>query len=282
MIGLEELLHWRPLASALWLVVLLAWETWRPCFQLFREPRERGLHAVRNIAMAVLNVILISLVFASAWSFVANWSTIHHVGFLRWLPLVPRLHALLAFLLLDGWTYAWHRISHRVPFLWRFHRVHHSDRYMDVTTANRFHVGEILLSSLLRIPLIALLGIEFGELVLYETLLQVCVQWQHANIRLSESWERRLGWVLITPGIHKVHHSNHQIETDSNYASLLSIWDRWFGTRRRRDDIAAIAFGIEGEIDTQPETLAGMLRRPMEPLRAGGPGPRITALLRPP
>ncbi len=265
MIGFENLLQWRPLVSLLWLATLLVWETWRPCFQLFREPRERGLHAVRNIALAVLNVILISLVFAGTWSLIAKWSALHRVGLLHWFPLASWLHVLLAVLLLDGWTYAWHRISHQVPFLWRFHRVHHSDRHMDVTTANRFHFGEILLSSLLRIPLIALLGIEFGELVLYETLLQVCVQWQHANIRLSEPWERRLSRVVVTPGLHKIHHSNRRAETDSNYASLLSVWDQWLGTRHHREDLEQIQFGIDGESMDTTETVNGLLRKPFQP-----------------
>ena len=265
MIDPGSILRWRPTASLLWLAALLAWETWRPCFLLFRDPQERGLHAVRNLAMAALNLVLVSLVFAGSWSLTAGWSERHRVGVLHWLPLWPTLHALLALLAMDAWTYAWHRVSHRVPLLWRFHRVHHSDRHMDVTTANRFHAGEILLSSLLRIPLIAFIGIGFGELVLYETLLQACVQWQHANVRISTRWERWIGFVLVTPGLHKVHHSNRQPETDSNYASLLSVWDRWLGTRGWRDDPGQIQFGIEGETSMKPETLGGLLRRPMEP-----------------
>ena len=131
--------------------------------------------------------------------------------------------------------YAWHRINHRVPFLWRFHRVHHSDAQMDVTTASRFHTGEIALSSLLRIPLILALGVTAWQLVLYETMMFGVVQFHYANIALPPRAESVVSRVIVTPTMHKVHHSRWQPETDSNYSAMLSVWDRLFGSFRRRN-----------------------------------------------
>lgn len=271
MIDPAPILHWRPTLSLGWLIALLVWENWRPCFALFGSSEERGRHGLRNVALSLINVLMVSLLFAGAWSGIAAWSANHSIGVLHWLPLGGFLHAVFALLALDFWTYAWHRICHQVPMLWKFHAVHHADRCMDVTTSNRFHMVEIFLSSLLRIPLIALVGVHFGELVLYETVLQVCVQWQHANIRIPADWEHRISAVLITPGLHKVHHSNLQPETDSNYSSLLSIWDRWMGTRCVREDLERIQFGIDGEPSPNPnaETLSGLIRRPF------GAGPEV-------
>lgn len=265
MTGTAELAHWRGFASFAWLVVLLGWETAAPFFPLFHDWRERGRHAGRNIVIGLLNGLITVLLFAAAWKWMADKAAAHHFGLLHLVGLPAWAHAVLAVLLLDAWTYWWHRVCHRVPVLWRFHRVHHSDAQMDVTTANRFHLGEIILSSLLRLPLLAALGIHFGELVLYETLLQVVVQWQHANIVLPPALERLLCFVVVTPGLHKVHHSRMQPETDSNFASLLPIWDAVFGSRRWRTDLENIRLGLDGMDGAERQRLAGLLREPFRP-----------------
>lgn len=265
MTGASELAHWRGFASLGWLVVLLTWETAAPFFILFGSWRERGLHAARNIILGLLNGLVTAMLFAIAWKWVADQAAARHFGLLALIALPGWAHALLAVLLLDVWTYWWHRICHLVPVLWRFHRVHHSDAQMDVTTANRFHFGEIILSSLLRLPLLALLGIHFGELVLYETLLQVVVQWQHANIGLPLVLERALRLVVVTPGMHKVHHSRAQPETDSNFASLMPVWDAFFGSRRWRTDPENIRLGLDGHDRAERQKLGGLLREPFLP-----------------
>jgi sterol desaturase/sphingolipid hydroxylase (fatty acid hydroxylase superfamily) len=257
-----ELQRWRGFASVGWLVVLLLWETAAPFFPLFAGWRERGRHALRNLAVGLLNALMIAVLFALAWRAAAGWAEARHFGLLNLAALPVWLHALGAVLLLDVWTYWWHRVCHRVPLLWRFHRVHHGDAQMDVTTANRFHLGEIAASSLLRIGLLPLLGVRFGELVLYETLLQAVVQWQHANIGLPPMLERALRLVLVTPGLHKVHHSREQPETDANYASLLSVWDRVFGSLRWRERPEEIRLGLDGHDDAERQKLGGLFREP--------------------
>jgi sterol desaturase/sphingolipid hydroxylase (fatty acid hydroxylase superfamily) len=259
---LAELQRWRGVASVGWLVALLAWETAAPCFACFADWSARGRHAARNLVVGLVNVVIVAGCFAVAWRAVADRAGAHRFGLLNWLGWPDALRAVVAVLLLDAWTYGWHRICHRVPLLWRFHRVHHGDAQMDVTTANRFHLGEIVASSLLRLPLLALLGVRFGELVLYETLLQFVVQWQHANIALPPAWERRLRRFVVTPGLHKVHHSRAQPETDSNFASLLPVWDRLFGSLRRRERPEEIRLGLDGFDDAERQRLAGLFREP--------------------
>ncbi len=255
-------LQWRGAASFGWLVVLLAWETLAPCFVWFRSLRDRGTHAWVNFAVAVVNVVVVALVFVGLWKWTADWAARNSIGLLHWIDLPGWARLAAAVLLLDCWTYVWHRANHRLPFLWRFHRVHHSDARMDVTTANRFHLGEIVLSSLLRLSLIPLLGIRLGDLVLYETLLQGVVQWHHANIRLPARWEQALRWWVVTPGLHKVHHSRHPLETDSNYASLLPLWDRLFRSLRTRERPEEIAIGLDGFDAPEQQSVAGLARTP--------------------
>ncbi|MGB3541654.1 sterol desaturase family protein, partial [Rubrivirga sp.] len=180
------------------------------------------------------------------------------------LPLWVRIVA--AFLLIDVWMYAWHRLNHRVPFLWRLHRVHHSDAQMDVTTASRFHTGEIVLSSILRIGVIAALGVSAWELVLYETAMFAVVQFHHSNLGVSPGLDRALRAVIATPAMHKVHHSRWQPETDSNYGSLFSWWDRLFNSFRMRVDVSTIRLGLDGFDTPEHESLRGLVAMPAAPL----------------
>lgn len=245
-----------------WMIGLLVWETIAPCFVQFRSTAHRLHHAVVNWAFAITNGILTALIFAVLWRASADGAAAAQFGLLNVAGLGPVQHCIASILLLDAWTYGWHRICHRVPLLWRFHQMHHSDAAMDVTTANRFHMVEILLSSVLRLAIVPLAGVRFEHLVIYETLLQVVVQWQHANVRIGRLGERLVSLVFVTPGLHKVHHSRYQPETDSNYSSLLSVWDRLFGSYRVRDDLEAIRFGLEGHDAPGDQNLGGLMKSP--------------------
>jgi sterol desaturase/sphingolipid hydroxylase (fatty acid hydroxylase superfamily) len=135
---------------------------------------------------------------------------------------------------------------------------------MDVTTANRFHIGEIALSSVLRVPVIALLGIQLWELALYELAMFTVVQLHHANIALPAWFDRAMRAVIVTPFMHKVHHSRWQPETDSNYSSLFSFWDRLFRTFRLRDDPRTLQFGLQEFDGQENHTLTGLLATPLK------------------
>lgn len=258
------------------LFLLLLWESVHPFFEFFRgRTRERVGHDIRNLLIGLLNAGMVALLFAGLWLIAAGWAESRGVGLLNWASIPHPWHLVGAILLLDMWTYFWHWLNHKVPFFWRFHRLHHSDPRMDVTTANRFHLGEIFFSSLFRIPLIVLFGVHFWELVLYETLLFAVVQFHHANIGVPERLDRILRVVIVTPAMHKVHHSNWRPETDSNYTSLLSVWDRLFRTFRLNPDPHAIQFGLKEFEAAEHHTLTGLMKTPLvrKPSRRKDPDP---------
>lgn len=151
-------------------------------------------------------------------------------GLFNAIPLPNWLEITLAILILDLAIWLQHLITHKVPLLWRLHRVHHADRDMDVTTAVRFHPLEVALSMLLKIGLIYLLGPAAVAVVLFEIILNGTAMFNHSNLRLPLALDRVLRRVLVTPDMHRVHHSVHRAEHDSNYGFALAIWDRIFGT----------------------------------------------------
>ena len=248
----------RRLVPVLLLALFWSWETWRP---FFGQRESRLKHAARNLAFALFNTTVLGLVFGTATVMVAAWTEQNEYGLLHALSLAWPVQVVLALVLLDGWMYVWHRANHAVPFLWRFHRMHHSDRHMDVTTATRFHLGEHIGASMLRLGLIPLLGFEVWHVVVYETLVVAVTQFHHADITIGR-WDRWLRWLIVTPNMHKVHHSNWQPETDSNYSTVFSVWDRLARTLRMRSDPKTIVFGLEEFTAPGWQGLWGMLKTP--------------------
>lgn len=151
-------------------------------------------------------------------------------GLLNWVSWFWALELLLAILVLDFAIWVQHVLSHKIPLLWRFHRVHHADRDMDVSTAIRFHPVEIAFSMCVKIGLVYVLGPSAWAVIVFEVLLNATALFNHANLRLPLWVDRILRQVLVTPDMHRVHHSVHRHEHDSNYGFALSIWDRIFGT----------------------------------------------------
>jgi sterol desaturase/sphingolipid hydroxylase (fatty acid hydroxylase superfamily) len=240
------------------LALFWGWETW---FPFFERRAGRWRHAGRNLALAICNTVVLALVFGTATVVVAGWTAQHGLGLLHALPVDGPLRLPLAVVLLDGWMYLWHRANHAVPLLWRFHRMHHSDDQMDVTTATRFHLGEHAGGAVLRLGLIPLAGFEVEHLLVYDTLVIAVTQLHHANLSLGR-WDRWLRWLLVTPDVHKVHHSQWRPETNSNYSTLFSVWDRLAGTLRLRADPQTIVFGLEEFADPYWQSWTGMWRTP--------------------
>ena len=244
------------------LVLFIVWESFSPFYPWFKgRGFDRFQHGFRNVIIGLLNAVVVAVLFVQAWLWAANWAHDHRFGLLNLVQLPIWARGLIAILILDGWMYAWHRLNHGVPFLWRFHRVHHAERYLDVTSATRFHFGEIALSALIRVPLILMFGIHFSELVIYESLLFAVVQFHHANIRLRPAVESIISKIIVTPGIHRVHHSKYRPETDSNFSSLFSFWDRAFATRKETD-LEKIQMGLD-EFGPEHDTLAGIMEAPL-------------------
>jgi sterol desaturase/sphingolipid hydroxylase (fatty acid hydroxylase superfamily) len=206
----------------------------------------RVRHAVTNLSLGLLNGVGIGLIATPVLVIMSGWIEHRNFGLARMVDM-----PWLGLLLFDGWMYAWHRANHELGLLWRFHRLHHEDvaslaarpekadsidNAMDVTTTVRFHPVEIALSTLARLIVMPLLGLTIGDLFFYEALLFPVILIQHGNIRFPEWLDRPLRLALATPAIHRIHHSETRVERDSNYGSVLSIWDRIGGTFRLRSD----------------------------------------------
>lgn len=255
---MAELSGIKPITAAVCLTVFWLWESAAP---FFGRPRGRLRHAGWNLLLAGLNTVALAFLFSAATVAVATATQERGWGLLNGLGLPGWLHLVLAMLLLDAWLYLWHRANHRLALLWRFHRMHHSDSEMDVTTATRFHLGEHIGATVLRLGLIPLLGLTVVELVLYESMVVAVTMFHHANISLGR-WDDWLRIVVVTPNMHKVHHSRYQIETDSNYSTCFSWWDRLGRSFQMRQDCRTIELGLDGYDEGKWQNLWGMLKTP--------------------
>jgi len=244
-------------------IVTLAFIFWLEGVLPFFEKRQHRLRrAFPNITFGILNGVLTAFLFSTVTYQAMTWSASHSFGLFHRLNMSPWMKGVLAFVSFDLWMYGWHRANHELPFLWRFHRVHHSDIDMDSTTALRFHAGEIILSSLVRLPVVALLGISFGQLALYEICLQPVILFHHSNVRLPERIDQIFRAVIVTPNMHRVHHSQVMNETNSNYSSIFSWWDRLVQTFQRREDTRTIRYGLPYLREAHWQSLSGMFKTP--------------------
>lgn len=190
-----------------------------------RWPTNLAITVLNAVALRALAVVLPLLAIGAALDAQAQgWGLLNRQDWPAWVELV------LAILILDLAIWAQHLVTHKVPLFWRFHRVHHADRDMDVTTGFRFHPVEILASMGLKIGLIYLLGPSALAVLVFEILLSSTALFNHANLALPVPLDHVLRLVLVTPDMHRVHHSIHREEHDSNYGFALSLWDRLFRT----------------------------------------------------
>lgn len=208
-------------------IIMATWE--------FRSPRrtllvKKSLRWSHNLGMVAINTILLRIIFPTAAVgyalFVesAGWGLFNYFALPTWLTLI------LCLVALDLFIYLQHAMFHALPLLWRLHRVHHADLDYDVTTGARFHPIEILLSMLIKLAAITVLGAPAIAVLIFEVMLNAMAMFNHANISLPKHIDRWVRYVFVTPDMHRVHHSIHRDETDSNFGFNLSIWDRLFFT----------------------------------------------------
>ena len=257
---LQELLVAKAAIVPGWIVLALVIEQWRPAAPapialagygaawFARWGRNLGLFAL-NSALSTLFVLPVTI-----WAALhAPWSRAELVGSAvpawAWLP--------LDIVLLDFWIYWWHRANHEWRFLWRFHEVHHRDRYLDATTALRFHFGEVALSTAVRAIVIIVLAIPLTSVILFEILVMVATVFHHANWRIPRGLETRLARIIITPSRHWVHHHRLQADTDSTYGTIFSFWDRWVGTTTPTERTVLMPLGVEGKEELPMIALIG-------------------------
>jgi sterol desaturase/sphingolipid hydroxylase (fatty acid hydroxylase superfamily) len=208
----------------------------------------RGRRWPNNLGLLAVDALVVRLVAPGAAIAVAINGDLHGWGLLNTASLPAWAKVIAAVVALDLAIYFQHVLFHAVPLLWRLHRVHHTDPEFDVTTGTRFHPLEIVLSLGIKCAVIGLLGAPPLAVLIFEMLLNVTAMFNHSNGRLPLGLDRRLRWIVVTPDMHRVHHSVVQREADSNFGFSLPWWDRLFGTYRAQPAAshAAMAIGVEG------------------------------------
>jgi len=219
----------------------------------------RGL---TNLSLVVVDTLILRVAFPLLAFDLALRLEASGGGFLNALPYWAAV--VFGVLFLDFAIYWQHRLVHMIPLLWRLHRVHHADLGFDVTTAVRFHPFEIALSMAIKLGLIALLGIPALAVLIFEILLSAGALFTHANIRLPVKFEQGLRWLVVTPEMHRIHHSVHKDETNSNFGFHLSVWDRLFGSYRHepRDGQTTMQIGLHEFRESSDQSLWALLVNP--------------------
>jgi sterol desaturase/sphingolipid hydroxylase (fatty acid hydroxylase superfamily) len=213
--------------------VMATWEVLAPRRRLRQSKSARWLN---NIGLVIFNTALLRLAFPLAAVGMAAEAQLLGWGLFNIVEVPLWLAAVVSVVLLDAAIYLQHVMFHALPVLWRLHRVHHADLDFDVTTGARFHPIEILLSMAIKFGVILLLGPPLVAVVLFEVILNATSMFNHSNVRLPEPVDRWLRRLIVTPDMHRVHHSHLDHETNSNFGFNLSLWDRLFGTYRAQPD----------------------------------------------
>jgi sterol desaturase/sphingolipid hydroxylase (fatty acid hydroxylase superfamily) len=242
--------------------IMALWEIFAPkrLLSVSKARRWRG-----NFGIVLLNTALLRVIFPAAGLGMALFAQANAWGVFNYLQVPHAISVLVSVLLLDLAIYLQHVMFHAVPTFWRVHRMHHTDLDLDVTTGIRFHPIEIILSMLIKFGVIAVLGAPAIAVLLFEILLNATSMFNHANVRMPKALDRLLRWLVVTPDMHRVHHSIEDDETNSNFGFNLPWWDRLFGTYREepRNGHESMILGIRTFRDPKVcATFTGMLTIP--------------------
>ena len=205
-----------------------------------RQYRARSV----NVALWVINGVVMSAVCGACACTVARWAGTAQTGLLNNVAAPAWVSIPVTVLALDFVSYAWHRANHRIPPLWRFHQVHHSDSSFTVSTAVRFHPGELLLSLPIRLLAVVLIGAPAMAVVVFEVFFAFANLFEHGNIGLPLRFEQGVAGLLVTPALHRRHHASRRPELDSNFGTILTLWDRLLGTYGRSSSAARFETGL--------------------------------------
>ena len=208
---------------------------------------------INNLSLTLFNSVLLSLIFSAAVVGTATYVQTHNLGILNMVEAPAWLKVLFTVAFLDFMLYVWHLLNHEMPFLWRFHRVHHCDLNMDVSTATRFHIGELVISAVIKISIIFFLGASPLGVFIFESAVVLCAQFHHSSMKVPK-WFETLWWLFfVPPSMHRIHHSVIIKERNTNYGTIFSLWDRTLGTLLTGVDQAGIRIGVGAY--HQPEKL---------------------------
>jgi len=238
-------------------------------FPLFQMKYRKWQHAGINFFLT-FTTIIVNFVLAFILIKMANWTTENHFGILQWLPQIPLwIYTIIGLLLLDliG-AYLAHLVQHKIKFLWRFHIVHHTDTWIDTTTANRHHPGESIIRFIFTTLGVLIVGSPMWMVFLYQSLSVIFSQFNHANISLPPKLDAFLSYFIISPNMHKVHHHYVLPYTDSNYGNIFSVWDRIFGTFTTLSK-EEIIYGVDTHMETEENNkLHNLLQIPFQKPRS--------------
>ena len=228
-------------------------------------PMRRRQRWTANLALVVIDGLLVRLLIPLGASGAALWAAGRGLGLLNATDGPPVLEGALAFIALDAVIYWQHRLFHRIPLFWRLHRMHHSDLEFDTTTGVRFHPVEILLSMLIKLAVVIALGAPVIAVIVFEIVLNATSLFNHANVRLPVALDRALRWFVVTPDMHRVHHSVHRHEHDSNYGFNLPWWDHLFGsyTDQPAEGHTGMRIGLPAFRESSDQRLLKLLAQPL-------------------
>jgi sterol desaturase/sphingolipid hydroxylase (fatty acid hydroxylase superfamily) len=228
---------------------------------LYRYGKRRMPHAFPNVVLALL-LVLKNLALSAGTARLATFGDRHGIGLFRLLEFSTPMMLAFGVAALDFFGYWAHRLLHQSWLGWQFHRVHHSETTVDVTTAFRQHPGETVWRILWQMGAVVLFGLPLWVVVIYLTLSGLNAQLEHANIRFGDRVDLLLRLFVVTPNMHKAHHSRRQKETDTNYSNIFSFWDRLCGTYTPRVDFRELRYGLDGFDEVGKQSLRGLLKMP--------------------
>lgn len=224
----------------------------------------RYKHAGTNLFFT-LTTAIVNLGFAFMIVTASEWTSNRQFGLLYLLQAPVWLHCILALLMMDFiGAYLVHLIQHKIAWMWHFHKIHHIDTAVDTTTALRHHPVESIFRVAALLLAIIVMGVPIWMVMLYQTISAFMSQFNHANIHLPRWLDNALSWIIVSPDMHKVHHSHYQPETDSNYANIFSLWDRLFGTFIKVKDVTSLRYGLDEYSDPRYQEIGPLLKVPWE------------------
>jgi sterol desaturase/sphingolipid hydroxylase (fatty acid hydroxylase superfamily) len=253
----------RPLLTCLFLLFLLL--QWR--FPLRRQHFKVLHRLVRNFVLSIPGFVIVRLAMLPIPIAVAMWVQKEHIGLLTWLALPFWITGIATFLLMDYAYWWWHWANHMVPLFWRFHNVHHTDLDLDVSTAARFHFGEMVFSIGFLSVAVTVFGISPVMLVAFFIALEAATLFHHSNWRLAIEFERILNLIIVTPRMHGIHHSIVQRETNSNWGTIFCWWDKLHRTLRRDVPQDAVTIGVAAYREENELTVGKLLALPFRKQR---------------
>jgi sterol desaturase/sphingolipid hydroxylase (fatty acid hydroxylase superfamily) len=256
---LEQTIRLSAFAGVLLLVAL--WEVIAPRRPLIDSKRRRWFS---NLSMVAIDTLAVRLMFPILPVALAYSAEARGWGIFNVLQTSPRLAFILSFLILDFIIYLQHLLFHHVPILWRLHRMHHTDLDLDVTSGNRFHPLEIAISMLIKMAAVLFLGAPGAAVLAFEVVLNACAMFSHGNIKLPAAFDRLLRLLLVTPDMHRVHHSTIVRETNSNFGFNFPWWDRICGPYRPQPEKGHLdmVIGLKEYRDPKQLTLLRLLIQP--------------------